>query len=500
MMGNLFLQSPSWTTLLGTAGIFLVVHLIFSVFNQKGRREPPGPWPLPVLGNLLQLDFKSPYITLNELSKKYGPVFTFHFGPRKTVVLAGHKMIKQALVYSDAFSERNVPPVFHDMKLTHGVLFANGPSWKEMRHFSLTNMRDFGMGKKASEEKILEESQRLIDLFSEKKGKPFDPADPVNHAVSNIICSIVYGNRFEYDDPVFISMVERATKNSKLLGTPALQLYNSFPSLFKWVKARKDLMENVFANRRQMKELIKGLQETLNPQMCRGVADSFLARKMQLEASGNTDSHYHEDNLLATVNNLFAAGTDTTSSTIRYGLLLMAKYPKVQEKVQEEMSRVAGDRQIRVEDRKNLPYTDAVVHEIQRMSNTVPTTQRCTSRDVIFQDYFIKKGTPVLALLSSSLCDEDEWATPDTFNPAHFLDKEGNFRKRDAFLPFSAGARVCAGESLARMELFIFFTALLQSFHFTPPPGVSGDDLDLTQVVGITLSPVPHKLCAVSRI
>ncbi|MFV1174529.1 cytochrome P450, partial [Klebsiella pneumoniae] len=67
------------------------------------------------------------------------------------------------------------------------------------------------------------------------------------------------------------------------------------------------------------------------------------------------------------------------------------------------------------------------------------------------------------------------------------------------FIPFSAGRRVCLGESLARMELFLFFTSLLQSYHFTTPPGVSEDELDLTPVVGFTLSPMPHKLCAVKR-
>ncbi|KAL0196644.1 hypothetical protein M9458_005184, partial [Cirrhinus mrigala] len=60
--------------------------------------------------------------------------------------------------------------------------------------------------------------------------------------------------------------------------------------------------------------------------------------------------------------------------------------------------------------------------------------------------------------------------------------------------------RVCLGESLARMELFLFFTSLLQHFRFTPPPGVSEDDLDLNPAVGFTLNPTPHKLCAVKRL
>ncbi|XP_041673056.1 cytochrome P450 2K1-like isoform X2 [Cheilinus undulatus] len=389
VMEDLLLQPPGTTTLLGTVSVLLVFFVFFSNFDCE-KKEPPGPRPLPLIGNLLQLG-KSPHITLNKLSKKYGPVFTFNFGPQKMVVLAGHRTIREALVSSDAFAEREAVPIIHDLKLTDGIVFANGDSWKEMRHFALTNMRDFGMGRKACEEKIIEESQYLIDLFKDKNGKAFDPAQSVNRAVSNIISSIVYGNRFEYDDPVFISMVDRAVKNTQLMGSASLQLYNFFPRLFKWVGVRKQLMKGSMINREHMKELIKGLQDTLNPQMCRGVVDSFLVRKNQLEASGNMNSHYHEDNLLVTVVNLFTAGTDTTASTIRYGLLLMAKYPEIQDQIQEEISRVIGSRLLQSQDRKNLPYTDAVIHEIQRISNTVPQTIHRTSKDVTFQGYFIKK-------------------------------------------------------------------------------------------------------------
>ncbi|KAL6476360.1 hypothetical protein MHYP_G00148590 [Metynnis hypsauchen] len=127
---------------------------------------------------------------------------------------------------------------------------------------------------------------------------------------------------------------------------------------------------------------------------------------------------------------------------------------------------------------------------------SLPHTTAC---DVHFQGFFIKKGTCVLPLLTSVLRDEKEWESPNTFNPAHFLDEQGRFVKREAFMPFSAGRRVCLGESLARMELFLFFTSLLQHFRFTPPPDVSEDQLDLTPAVGFTLNPSPHKLCAISR-
>ncbi|XP_054473937.1 cytochrome P450 2K1-like [Anoplopoma fimbria] len=498
---DLVLQSCSSTSLFGALLVLLLLYLVSSssFSSQEDRKEPPGPTPLPLLGNLLQLDLKRPYITLLKLSKKYGSVFTFYLGPEKVVVLAGYKTVKEALVnHAEEFGDRQPMQIATDYNNGHGVIWSNGDSWKDMRRFALTNLRDFGMGKRACEDKIIEECDQLIQVFKKHKGEAFDTTQPINYAVSNIICSIVYGNRFEYDDPEFTSLVDRTNRNIQLLGSPSVQLYNLFPWIGKWLADKKEIHSLLSANKKQNMQLFSRLKETLNPQMCRGFVDAFLARKQNLEESGITNSHFHNDNLMQTVLHLFAAGTDTTATTLRWGLLFMAKNPKIQDQVQEEVSRVIGSRQVQVEDRKNLPFTDAVIHETQRLASIAPMAiPHKTSQDTTFQGHFIKKGTTVYPLLISVLYDETEWEKPHSFYPAHFLDKDGKFVKRDAFMPFSAGRRVCLGESLARMELFLFFTTFLQHFHFTPPHGVSEDELDLTPRVGFTLNPSPHKLRAV---
>ncbi|XP_032443873.1 cytochrome P450 2K1-like [Xiphophorus hellerii] len=497
--GFFLFSSP--TTVLGVGLLFIILYLVTVGSSRETGQEPPGPKPLPLLGNLLQLDLQRPYKTLCELSKKYGSVFTVYFGPKKVVVLAGYRTVREALVsYADEFGEREIAPIFADLVKHRGILFSNGETWKEMRRFALSTLKDFGMGKRVAEEKILEECGHLIQLFESYKGKPFNTSCPTNNAISNVIASIVFGSRFEYDDPQFRDLVSRLIENIKISGWAGIQIYNTFPRLVGWIKSRQVMLKNGETTMREIKDLTQKLKETLNPQICRGMIDCFLMQKQKDEDSCVKDTHFTEENLLYTMANLFAAGTDTTAATLRWGLLLMAKYPQIQDQVQEELTRVVGSREVHVEDRKNLPYTDAVIHEIQRLGNVLPmAVPHKTSRDVTFHGYFIKEGTTVIPLLTSVLYDESEWESPHTFNPSHFLDKEGRFIKRDAFLPFSAGRRVCLGESLARMSFFLFFTSLLQHFRFIPPPGVSEDDLDLTPAVGFTIPPSPHELCAISR-
>ncbi|KAF4116383.1 cytochrome P450 2K6-like [Onychostoma macrolepis] len=493
----------------GTGAVFgalllcLVIYLFsISCSSQDGEKKyPPGPKPLPLVGNLHTLDLKKTYLSLWELSKQYGSVYTVHLGPQKLVILSGYKAVKQALVnLSEEFGDRDITPIFHDFHQGYGIAFSNGENWREMRRFALLNLRDFGMGKKRSEEIIIEETQYLKEEFEKFEGKPFDTTMPMAMAVSNVISAIVYSTRFEYSNTKLHHMIKRSFENMRMTGSASVQLYNMFPWIRPFVANQKRIMNNVKETFRQSEEIINGLKKTLNPQDPRGIVDSFLIRQQKDEESGKTDSFYNSKNLYCTTNNLFGAGTDTTATTLRWGLLLMAKYPEIQADVQVEIDRVIGGRQPTAEDRKNLPYTDAVIHEIQRFADVAPLgSPRQTTCDVHLNGYFIKKGTSVWPLLVSVLRDENEWETPDSFNPKHFLNDQGKFVKKDAFMPFSAGRRACPGESLAKMELFLFFTSLLQRFHFSPPPGVSEDDLDLKPVVGFTLNPVPHKLCAVKR-
>ncbi|KAF5911227.1 hypothetical protein HPG69_019595, partial [Diceros bicornis minor] len=210
----------------------------------------------------------------------------------------------------------------------------------------------------------------------------------------------------------------------------------------------------------------------------------------------NQQSEFTIENLITTTSDLFAAGTETTSTTLRYGLLLLIKHPEVTAKVQEEIDRVIGRHRIPcMQDKSHMPYMDAVVHEIQRYIDLIPTNlPHAVTHDTKFRNYLIPKGTTILTSLTSVLHDDKEFPNPGVFDPGHFLDRSGNFKKSDYFMPFSAGKRICAGEGLARMELFLFLTTILQKF--TLKSVVDPKDIDTTPVAnGFASVPPSYQLC-----
>ncbi|XP_042555551.1 cytochrome P450 2J2-like [Dipodomys spectabilis] len=218
------------------------------------------------------------------------------------------------------------------------------------------------------------------------------------------------------------------------------------------------------------------------------------------KASDDPISTFNEENLIQVVIDLFLGGTDTTATTLHWALIYMVHHRNIQERVQQELDAVLGSAQaVCYEDRERLPYTRAVLHEVQRVSSVVAVgaVRQCVTPTTL-HSYYVPKGTIILPNLASVLYDPECWENPRQFNPGHFLDKDENFVVNEAFLPFSAGHRMCPGDQLARMELFLMFATLLRTFSFQLPEGSPG--LRLEYVFGGTLQPQPQKICALPRL
>uniref|UniRef100_A0A8C3U169 CP2J2 protein n=1 Tax=Catharus ustulatus TaxID=91951 RepID=A0A8C3U169_CATUS len=466
--------------------ISLFVFLLVADYmkNRNPRNFPPTPFRLPFLGHIYLMDFKDPehplqiktlsIYVLSQLSKRYGDIFGIHMGSMKFVMVNGMRLVREVKI---------------------GLVSSSGHLWKAQRRFTLSTLRNFGLGKRSLEERIQEECQFLGDVFRDEQGNPFNPQLKVTNAVANVICSLIFGNRFDYHDEDFQSLLKLMYEMTRALSTSSRHsLYNNFPSIMKYLPgAHHTIIKNWRLLRKFMQEQINKHKEDWNPSESRDYIDSYL-----LEISKDHDSDtFREEHLMACTLDLMFAGIETTSSTLRWALLFMAIHPEIQARVQAEIDAVIGQaRPPALEDRNNLHYTNAVIHEVQRKGNVVPfNVPRMASEDAYVDGYFIPKGTGIMANLSSLMFDKNEWKTPEHFNPEHFL-KDGKFWKNEYFIPFSLGKRSCLGELLARSELFLFFTSLLQKFTFQAPPDTK---LSLQPMIGIAMAPKPYKICAVPR-
>ncbi|KAK7830648.1 hypothetical protein U0070_018373 [Myodes glareolus] len=495
------LVAAIWAALHLRTLLLAVVTFLFLADYFKSRRPknyPPGPRRLPFIGNLLQLDMEKPHLAVQQLVKKYGNVISLDFGIMSSVIVSGLPLIKEAFTHlEENFMSRPQFPMQKDVFNKNGLIFSSGQTWKEQRRFALMTLRNFGLGKKSIEQRIQEEAQHLVGVIKEEEGQPFDPHFKINKAVSNIICSITFGERFEYHDSQFQELLRLMDKATSLTSSKMVRLYNIFPWIMKHLPGSHQTTLDTW---RQLKSYVSDIVENhrrdWNPDEPRDFIDAFLTE--MTKHPDKTTTSFNEESLICSTLDLFFAGTETTSTTLRWALLYMTLYPEVQEKVQAEIDRVIGqEKQPSLTDRDSMPYTNAVVHEVQRMANIVPlNVPREVTVDTTLAGFYLPKGTMLHTNLTALHRDPKEWATPDIFNPEHFLEN-GEFKKREFFLPFSMGKRACLGEQLARSELFIFFTALVQKFTFKPP---ANEKLSLKSRFGITVSPVSHRLCAVPRL
>lgn len=462
--------------------VFLVTVLVILAYwsTRKPKELPPGRWGLPLVGYLPSniSVFKE---VMEDFKKDYGSIFTWRVGSHVVVGLNDYPLIKSVFSMPQCQGRPDLF-TFNIFKLNtnSGLVFSEGRVWHEGRRFALRHLRDFGLGKTSMEDIIEREAQELVAEFGKSGEQPIEVSWSLNVAVLNVIWRIVANRRYSIHDPEILRFSRMVATNLEIIQGPA-SLLDMFPWLARvapsllldrWM--RIDVLHKNLADfHKFVMDIIEEHKDTMDVNSPRDLIDTYLAARGDEPAFGAADD---DINLFATISDLFGAGSETTSSTTRWVLLLMALHPEVQARVQREIDEaVARNSLPSLKDRDKMPYTDAMLLETLRYSSLLPLSLfHATTEEVKISGYTVPKGTLLMANVEGCHRDPTYWEKPDEFYPEHFLDKEGRLlTKKEGFLPFSTGRRQCLGESLARMELFLFVSAILQNFTIKAPEGVT---------------------------
>uniref|UniRef100_A0A914HBU1 Cytochrome P450 n=1 Tax=Globodera rostochiensis TaxID=31243 RepID=A0A914HBU1_GLORO len=505
-----------WTPALSSL-LLLLLPILFGLYSfhelyWKRRLLPPGPIPWLIAGNMPQVLLHGAHnidALLQRWRAEYDGIFTFWMGPIPICMVSRVDLLRRFFVtHGDAFSGRWQNFITHTFMDGHnGVVQIQGEKWREQRRFALHVLRDFGLGRALMENKIRDEVRSLIAHLNALipngacRSAPLDVCKPVAVCIANIIDNILFGRTYAHDDPAFIRVQQLLDRQSALVVRPVMGLYlcAPFATRLPWLRSA---WRELLAIRDEFWAFLDGHIEEhrqhFRPNMT--PTDFTFAYMLEMKRrSANGEEylgHFSEKQLKMLLLDLFFAGSETTVTTTKWGILFLLLHPEVQQRCYAELLEQLGEHgETELRHRPRLVYLNATVAEIQRLANILPINLLRTCTESVRLDGFqFPPDTMVLPQISITLSDPNHFPEPDRFRPERFIDpRNGTLRRIDAFLPFSIGKRQCLGESLARAELFLIFAELIRHFEFRAEKPPSRQ-----RIYGLTVSPQPFK-CQIIR-
>ncbi|KAB7493702.1 Cytochrome P450 2L1 [Armadillidium nasatum] len=464
--------------------IALLGLLIYIVWNavKKPSDYPPGPLGITNFGHIF-FRLSEINLRLEELKKKHGNIISWKIGTRLFVFLCDPKQIKEAFQSQD-FADRPDLMMFSlfEGKPKLGIVASNGIHWNNSRRFTLRHLKDLGMGKSKIVSAVQYEASELVKEIKKQAGTPAPLPQALKPAIINVLWQMVASIRHDLDNEEVVlidKLIQKVMENASLI---MMQDFFPWPknilpeSIYNWLVKKHILIEAVSALESSLRKVVNEHIKSLDESNPRDYIDEYLIEmKKQID---NPESTMSIRDLITSIADLFDAGLQTTTATIYWAVFYLASFPEVQKKLHAEIDKeIPKGNLVNADDKKRLPYTEAFLNEVLRFSSLIPLgVFRSVSKDIKFGGYTIPKDAIVGMLAGSIHFDPKYFEFPNEFRPERFINAEGKFESPKEFLmAFGLGKRQCLGEALARMELFIFLTTMLQELQFSVPPNQTID-------------------------
>jgi cytochrome P450 len=240
----------------------------------------------------------------------------------------------------------------------------------------------------------------------------------------------------------------------------------------------------------EIRALIREITAARQAQIAAGTAPADLATRIMTTPDPLTGETFGVEEMVDQVAIFFLAGHETSASALAWALYLLALFPDWQERVAEEAAACDLTDMAQV---SALRVTRDVFRETLRLYPPVPMMVRETTRPEVFRKRRVARGAQVVLSPWHVQRHARFWAEPDAFDPGRWQTPEGRASARDAYLPFSAGPRVCPGAGFALLEGMTMLAAILRVVRVSPgagPPPVPVAHLTVRARHGIALGVV----------
>ncbi|XP_054154603.1 cytochrome P450 2E1-like [Oppia nitens] len=472
--------SDIWTTIISLLIGYVVYYL--AKFYYQYYSLPPGPFPLPLIGNLLTFRSRHHWdYIMRKLAKKYGPIFTVYLGNSPQIMITDPVIARKAFNKSD-FSGKT--QTYFVKLMGDGVIMADyGPNWETRR-----NVAHAAVKKYSNNERLVNVVVDCVDNTVETMlktigpNKPIEPSDYIYLTFLNILANSAFNEKYSIDDPEFKKF--KFVLKDLFYELAQLISFCEYSKLIQWIyyKYLKKILKHFDEIREIIIEKLKIHYKDYDQNIERDFCDTLIAAKNNALREGvgqgvgvskqSVAKYLTDDKLGMTVFDMFFAGIDTSYNTFQWMLLFLANDLNVQKKLRNEISDKIGDRLPTLDDRQRCHYSMAFISETLRFRNVVPVgVEHKAIVDSKIGNYMIPKNMSVYVYQGFILRnDSNKYLTtnPNDFIPERFIDSDNHYMtptsgSQPDFIPFGVGRRVCIGEKMAIADLFLVLIRFLQS-------------------------------------
>ncbi|RDX98928.1 Cytochrome P450 71A9, partial [Mucuna pruriens] len=478
--------------------VFLTVLFTLSLIKQlkkpaAEKRLPPGPRKLPFIGNLHQLG-TLPHRSLQELSSEHGPLMFMQLGSIPTLVVSSAEIARDIFKnYDSVFSGR---PLLHAAnRLGYGstVSFAPyGEYWREMRKIIISEL--LSPRRVQSFQAVRFEEVKLMLHSIALSPSPVNLSELTLSLTNNVVCRIAFGKRDRSGADKGNKLYEMLRETQHMLG--GFFLGDFFPRLG-WLNKFSGLENRLQKNFREMDNFYEQvIKEHINNSERAGtVHEDLVDALLQVQKDSNQAIAITNDQIKGVLVDIFVAGTDTAAATMIWIMSELIRNPKTMKRAEEEVREVVkGKEMVEEIDLSKLLYLKSVVKETLRLHPPAPLlVPRETTESCRIKGFEIPAKTRVLINAKSIAMDQSCWENPNEFLPERFLDSPIDVRGQHfEMLPFGAGRRGCPGVNFAMPLVELTLANLLYRFDLELPLGLTIQDLDMEESIGITTHKKAH--------